>query len=182
MPTNKFLPDTSRCIRCTGCEAACKQFNEVPKGIRRLRVVTINEGKPGETNVPMPCMHCTKPPCLSACPVAAIYKRDDGVVLVNKDKCIGCGYCLYACPFGAPQFPDTGLFGSKGKMDKCTFCVEPFVQKDETGQLITREAKPRCAAFCGTKALLAGDIDAITGEYRKRIAGKLPSGAVPDVA
>ena len=83
MPTNKFLLDTSRCIRCTGCEAACKQFNEVPKGIRRLRVVTINDGKPGETNVPMPCMHCTKPPCLSACPVAAIYKREDGIVLVK---------------------------------------------------------------------------------------------------
>ncbi|MDD5615786.1 MAG: 4Fe-4S binding protein [Candidatus Methanoperedens sp.] len=182
MPINKFLLDTSRCIRCTGCEATCKQFNEVPKGIRRLRVVTINEGVPGETNVPMPCMHCTKPPCLPACPVAAIYKRDDGVVLVNKDKCIGCGYCLYACPFGAPQFPDTGLFGSKGKMDKCTFCVEPFNQKDENGQLIQREAKPRCAAFCGTKGLLAGDIAVITEEYKKRIAGKLPTGAVPDVA
>jgi formate dehydrogenase iron-sulfur subunit len=182
MPTNKFLLDTLRCIRCTGCEASCKQFNEVPKGIRRLRVVTINEGVPGETNVPMPCMHCTRPPCLPACPVAAIYKREDGIVLVNKDKCIGCGYCLYACPFGAPQFPDTGLFGSKGKMDKCTFCVEPFEQKDEDGQLIQREAKPRCAAFCGTKALLAGDIAEITEVYKKRIAGKLPTGAVPDVA
>lgn len=182
MPTYKFLADTSRCIKCTGCEAACKQFNEVPQGIRRLRVVTLNEGVPGETNVPMPCMHCTKPPCLSVCPVTAIYKREDGVVLVNKDKCIGCGYCLYACPFGAPQFPDTGLFGSKGKMDKCTFCVQPFVQKDQSGQLIEREPKPRCAAFCGTKGLLAGDIDAITEVYKKRIAGKLPAGKVAGVA
>ncbi|MDP2767077.1 MAG: hypothetical protein Q8O41_06475, partial [Candidatus Methanoperedens sp.] len=59
---------------------------------------------------------------------------------------------------------------------------EPFEQKDEDGQLIEREAKPRCAAFCGTKGLLAGDIDEITEVYRKRIAGKLPTGAVPDVA
>jgi len=155
--------------------------HEVPKGIRRLRVVTINEGKPGETM--FRCRACTaQNPMSFNLPVAAIYKREDGIVLVNKDKCIGCGYCLYACPFGAPQFPDTGLFGSKGKMDKCTFCIEPFEQKDEKGNLIQRDAKPRCAAFCGTKGLLAGDIDAITEVYKKRVAGKLPAGASPDVA
>ncbi|MBU4492336.1 MAG: 4Fe-4S dicluster domain-containing protein [Euryarchaeota archaeon] len=173
MPTYKFLADTSRCIKCTGCEAACKQYNEVPYGLRRIKVVTLNEGKPGETNIPIACMHCGSPPCMGACPVEAIYKRIDGIVLVNKDKCIGCGYCLYACPFGAPQFEGTGIFGSKGKMDKCTYCVQPYVQKDQSG-LIEREPKPRCAAFCACKGILAGDAEEISAEMRKRRGARIP--------
>lgn len=179
MTTYKFLPDTDRCIKCGGCEVACKQTNHVPYGMRRIRVVTVNEGKPGEMNVPMACMHCGDAPCIKACPREAISKREDGIVLVDKDKCIGCGYCAYACPFGAPQFEGTGVFGSKGKMDKCTYCVEPYHQKDEHGKRITREPNPRCAAFCATKALLAGDADEISAIYRQRAAMRLQRGEIP---
>jgi formate dehydrogenase iron-sulfur subunit len=174
MATYKFLIDWKRCIKCTGCEVACKQQNDVPKGVRRIRVVGLDEGKLGEEKmVPMSCFHCNDPPCVKVCPTTALYKRADGIVLTNKDKCIGCGYCLYACPFGAPQFPGGAVFGGRGKMDKCTFCVEPFVQKDGAGKLIQREPKARCAAFCATKALLAGDQAEISKKYRERVAAKI---------
>lgn len=178
MTTYKFLPDIERCIKCGGCEVACKQMNHVPYGVHRIRVVTINEGKPGEKNVPLLCMHCDNPPCVKACPTGAIYKREDGVVLTDKSKCIGCGYCAWACPFGAPQFLRGLPFTLNGKMDKCTFCVEPYHQKDKRGERITREPNPRCAAFCATKALLAGNSSEINEIYRKRVAARLQPGTI----
>src|SRR3972149_1876991 len=119
----KFYIDVKRCIECGGCEVACKNENNVPQGIARIRVVTVNEGQPGETNIAVPCMHCSKAPCVAVCPVDALYHRPDGIVHVNKETCIGCGYCLYACPFGAPQFPKGEPFGARGVMDKCTYCA-----------------------------------------------------------
>jgi formate dehydrogenase iron-sulfur subunit len=68
-------------------------------------------------------MHCSKAPCVAVCPVDALFHRPDGIVQVNKETCIGCGYCLYACPFGAPQFPKGAPFGARGVMDKCTYCA-----------------------------------------------------------
>src|SRR5206468_3848073 len=118
----KFLCDADRCIECNACVTACKNEHEVPWGINRRRVVTINDGKPGERSVSMACMHCTDAPCAAVCPVNCFYTTEDAVVLHSKDLCIGCGYCFYACPFGAPQYPRVGNFGSRGKMDKCTYC------------------------------------------------------------
>ena len=123
MARMKFLCDADRCIECNACVTACKNEHEVPWGINRRRVVTINDGKPGERSVSMACMHCTDAPCAAVCPVNCFYTTADGVVLHSKDLCIGCGYCFYACPFGAPQYPKVGNFGSRGKMDKCTFCA-----------------------------------------------------------
>src|SRR5258707_961165 len=123
MARMKFLCDADRCIECNACVTACKNENEVPWGINRRRVVTINDGKPGERSVSMACMHCTDAPCASVCPVTCIFSDADGIVLHSKDLCIGCGYCFYACPFGAPQYPRVGNFGSRGKMDKCTYCA-----------------------------------------------------------
>src|SRR6266446_2387999 len=123
MARMKFLCDADRCIECNACVTACKNEHEVPWGINRRRVVTINDGKPGERSVSMACMHCTDAPCAAVCPVSCFYTTADGVVLHSKDLCIGCGYCFYACPFGAPQYPKVGNFGSRGKMDKCTYCA-----------------------------------------------------------
>ena len=97
----KFLCDAERCIECNACVTACKNENEVPWGINRRRVVTINDGKPGERSISVACMHCSDAPCMAVCPVDCFYQTDDGVVLHSKDLCIGCGYCFYACPFGA---------------------------------------------------------------------------------
>ena len=123
MARMKFLCDADRCIECNACVTACKNEHDVPWGINRRRVVTINDGKPGERSVSMACMHCTDAPCAAVCPVNCFYTTADGVVLHSKDLCIGCGYCFYACPFGAPQYPRVGNFGSRGKMDKCTYCA-----------------------------------------------------------
>ena len=119
----KFLCETKRFIECNGCVTTCK--NEIDSSlewsIQRRRVVTLNDGEPGEASISVACMHCTDAPCAAVCPVDCFYTTDDGIVLHNKDQCIGCGYCLYACPFGAPQYPQEGAFGARGKMDKCTF-------------------------------------------------------------
>ncbi len=107
MARMKFLCDTKRCIECNGCVTACKNENDdaLEWGIQRRRVVTLNDGEPGENSISVACMHCTDAPCMAVCPADCFVHTEDGIVLHNKDLCIGCGYCLFACPFGAPQFP-----------------------------------------------------------------------------
>ena len=105
MARMKFLCDAERCIECNACVTACKNENHVPWGINRRRVVTISDGVPGERSISVACMHCSDAPCIAVCPVDCIYQTEQGVVLHSKDLCIGCGYCFYACPFGAPQYP-----------------------------------------------------------------------------
>jgi len=121
-------------------------------------------------------MHCTDDPCIAVCPVDCIYQTEDGIVLHDKDICIGCGYCLFACPFGAPQFPQDGAFGQRGKMDKCTFCAggpeEDFSEAERTKYGANRIAAgklPLCAEMCSTKALLAGDANDVSDIYRERV-------------
>ncbi|CAB5502960.1 Formate dehydrogenase-O, iron-sulfur subunit (EC 1.2.1.2); Putative formate dehydrogenase iron-sulfur subunit (EC 1.2.1.2) [uncultured Gammaproteobacteria bacterium] len=175
MARMKFLCDAERCTECNSCVTACKNENEVPWGINRRRVVTINDGIPGERSISVACMHCSDAPCMAVCPVDCFYQTDDGVVLHDKDLCIGCGYCFYACPFGAPQFPSTGVFGSKGKMDKCTFCNggpeedHSHAEEQKYGSNRIAEGKlPICAEMCSSKALLAGDGDEVANIFRER--------------
>src|SRR4030081_2703637 len=158
MARMKFLCDSERCIECNGCVTACKSEHDIPWGVNRRRVVTLNDGVPGEKSISVACMHCSDAPCMAVCPVDCFYKTSEGVVLHDKDLCIGCGYCFYACPFGAPQFPQAGAFGLRGKMDKCTFCA-----RLPEGKL------PACAEMCSTKALLGGDGDVIADIYRDRV-------------
>jgi Fe-S-cluster-containing dehydrogenase component len=178
MARMKFLCDADRCIECNACVTACKNENEVPWGINRRRVVTINDGKPGERSVSMACMHCTDAPCAAVCPVTCIFSTDDGVVLHSKDLCIGCGYCFYACPFGAPQYPRVGNFGSRGKMDKCTYCAGgggpeapgSIEEYEKYGANRMAQGKlPLCAEMCSTKSLLAGDGEIIAQIYKERV-------------
>ena len=176
MARMKFICDTNRCIECNGCVTACKNENEVPWGVNRRRVVTIDDGLPGERSMSVACMHCSDAPCMAVCPVDCFTQTADGVVLHDKDLCIGCGYCLYACPFGAPQFPQEGAFGVRGKMDKCTYCSggpgkgSAEEQYAKYGSNRLAEGKlPLCAEMCATKALLAGDGDAISNIFRERV-------------
>jgi formate dehydrogenase iron-sulfur subunit len=177
MARMKFLCDADRCIECNACSVACKNEHEVPWGMVRRRVVTINDGQPGEKSVSIACMHCNDAPCAAVCPVSCIYQTDIGVVLHNKDTCIGCGYCFYACPFGAPQYPQTSNFGTRGKMDKCTYCAGgPEAPHSEAelkkyGRNRIAEGKlPICAEMCSTRSLLAGDGEIIAQIYQERVA------------
>ncbi|MBP0484553.1 formate dehydrogenase FDH3 subunit beta [Sagittula salina] len=179
MARAKFLCDTDRCIECNACATSCKNEHEVPWGMVRRRVVTINDGEPGEKSIAISCMHCTDAPCVAVCPVSTLYQTDIGVVLHDKDTCIGCGYCFYACPFGAPQFPRATLFGTRGTMDKCTYCAggpEENGSEEEFrkyGRNRLAEGKlPLCAEVCSTRALLAGDGDEIGEIYRERVIAR----------
>ena len=173
----KFYCDDDRCIDCNGCAVACDEAHELPLGVRRRRGITLHEGEVGkEISTSIACMHCEDAPCSLVCPVDCFYIRADGIVLHDKDTCIGCGYCLYACPCGAPQFPRDGVFGAKGVMDKCTMCAggpEPTngeLEREEYGQNRISEGKvPVCAAMCSTKALLVGESAIIEQIYQDRV-------------
>jgi formate dehydrogenase iron-sulfur subunit len=179
MANMKFLCDTKRCIECNGCVTACKNENDdaLQWGIQRRRVVTLNDGLPGENSISVACMHCTDAPCMAVCPADCFERTEDGIVLHNKDLCIGCGYCLFACPFGAPQFPKQAAFGERGKMDKCTFCAGGPETEDNSEEERTKyganriaEGKlPMCAELCSTKALLAGDAAKVSDIFRQRV-------------
>jgi len=175
MARMKFLCDAERCIDCNACVTACKNEHEVPWGLNRRRVVTINDGEPGELSISMACMHCTDAPCASVCPVNCFVQTVDGIVLHNKDQCIGCGYCFYACPFGAPQFPSATNFGSRGKMDKCTYCAggpegtnTPEQYAKYGRNRLAEGMLPICAEMCSTRSLLAGDGATIGAIYKER--------------
>ncbi len=147
-----FFFDASRCIKCWACEVACKQWNGIKAGtLARRKVREYGEGTFPDANrlfVSQACNHCEKPACVEVCPVGAIHKREeDGLVVGNRDLCIGCQSCLKACPFDIPQYrPDDG------SMDKCDGCLE-------CGQ--TPEDKPHCVATCPTQALKWGTLEEI---------------------
>lgn len=176
----KFLCDLERCIDCNGCSIACDNGHEMPLDVRRRRVITLNEGKPGEEfSTSIACMHCTDAPCAQVCPVNCFYIREDAIVLHDKDVCIGCGYCLYACPFGAPQFPRGKAFMPKGSMDKCTMCAGGPEQTNSMEEFhkygqnrISEGRVPLCAAMCSTKALLVGESTEVDKIYRERVIAR----------
>ena len=154
MARMKFLCDAERCIECNACVTACKNEHEVPWGVNRRRVVTIQDGKPGERSISVACMHCSDAPCTAVCPVDCFYQTEQGVVLHSKDLCIGCGYCFYACPFGAPQYPQAGNYGSRGKWTSAHFvqavlkrtCLSP--NSKNMGATVWQRANCRCVRKC----------------------------------
>lgn len=160
MARMRFLGDAARCIDCNGCVAACHEAHSLPRGIDRRRVVTLDAGQPGERSLSVACMHCADAPCLAVCPTRCLYQAADGRVLHHQNLCIGCGYCLFACPFGAPRFPQADVFAARGSMDKCTRCAgapAPHEAGERDAERAARSRAPDCVTACATGALLAGD-------------------------
>lgn len=154
-----FYFDQTRCIGCFACCVACKDWHDVPAGRANwLRVCNVEEGEFPALFVAYlfyPCFHCTDPPCVAACPVGAISKRkEDGIVLVKRDLCLGgasCGKCKEACPYRAPQFGEE----EDAKMQKCNLCVERWQEKK----------KPVCVEACPMWALDAAPLDELRAKY-----------------
>lgn len=151
---NKYglVIDLERCIGCHTCTIACKLENSMEKG-SGIRVETIggpHRDTPGGEYpnlsmhfLPVPCMHCDEPPCLDACPLEAIFKREDGIVLVDEEKCDGCQTCLPACPYGVLIFDD-----EKEIVRKCTLCAHR----------VDEGVEPFCVTCCETEAIYFGDL------------------------
>lgn len=153
--------DTRRCIGCHSCTVACKVNNELPVDMIYNPVTTV--GPTGVfphlhmVHVPLLCMHCDNPPCVDACPTKASQRRDDGIVFVDDNKCVGCKACVLACPYGA-RIPNP----ETGSVQKCDFC------KDRVDQGLL----PYCVLTCHQKARTFGDLDDPSSEVYKLVHGE----------
>jgi anaerobic dimethyl sulfoxide reductase subunit B (iron-sulfur subunit) len=165
-----FHINTAQCGNCKACQIACKDKNDLPVGMLFRRVWQYGSGnwvKQGDFMVPngvfnygvsVACMHCEKAPCVEVCPAGAMIKRADGIVVVNQDQCIGCRYCEWACPYGAPQFDER-----KGVMAKCDFCQD----------LLAKGENPSCVDQCPMRAIEYGELSELRAKYGN-IAGVEP--------
>jgi Fe-S-cluster-containing dehydrogenase component len=142
-----LIVDTKDCVGCYACEVACKQEHNLPAGPRWIRVFPVSpkeiEGKLQLRYVVTHCVHCSQPLCKEVCPVNAISKRDDGIVLVDEELCTGCRECIEACPLGVMQFDE-----DKGLAEKCDLCVER----------IDMGLEPACVAACPSHCIYFGDV------------------------
>jgi tetrathionate reductase subunit B len=150
--------DINKCIDCKACTVACKTENNIPLVLDNYRN-WVTEGplrgkypKLGQSFIPGQCMQCGDPPCEHVCPTSATYINGDGIVLVDDKKCIGCKYCMTACPYDARYYNE-----KTGSVDKCTFCV----QRIYTGR------SPACVETCPTKVRVFGDLNDPESEVAK---------------
>jgi tetrathionate reductase subunit B len=154
-----MLIDLRRCTGCMACQVACKAENDVPLGIFRGWVTSTERGtypKVKKYFLPRLCNHCDKPVCMEKCPVKAISKRADGVVLVDRSKCKNLKMCVKNCPYGA-----LSTNPMENKAEKCTFCIH----RVEAGIV------PSCVNTCQGRARIFGDMNDSTSEIARLMAG-----------
>jgi Fe-S-cluster-containing dehydrogenase component len=159
--------DLSRCDGCQVCTEACTKMHNVPTGQAWIHVIKMQDARTNSAYwMPKPCFQCDNSPCTKVCPVSATFKREDGVVLIDQDRCIGCRYCMAACPYSTRWFTWTEPTHTseelamampydvemntphrKGVAEKCLFCPS----------LLRKGELPACAAHCSMGAIYAGD-------------------------
>jgi formate dehydrogenase iron-sulfur subunit len=156
-----LLIDVTQCVGCKECERACATANGLPQtegtDLSAERYTVVQSVKNDQAYVRRLCMHCNTPTCVSACPVGAFTKKETGAVLYDADKCLGCRYCLQACPFEIPRYEWGSLVP---RVQKCRMCYERVAAGSATA----------CSEACPTGATLFGERDALVAEARKRIA------------
>ncbi|WP_261836629.1 cytochrome c nitrite reductase Fe-S protein [Vibrio ishigakensis] len=156
-----MLHDENACIGCTACTEACREVNKVPEGVSRLEIERsepVGEFPDVEYRFTRTsCQHCENPPCVYVCPTGAAYKDETtGIVDVHHDKCVGCGYCLAACPY------QVRFFHPENKSaDKCNFCRDTNLAEGK---------QPACVESCPTTALIFGDLNDPSSDVSKAIA------------
>lgn len=172
--------DLRRCLGCGSCVMACKVANGTPPGVFWLRPVYREVGKYPYARidaVPMSCMQCNDPACQKVCPTGATQIREDRIVTIDDTKCVGCRFCMIACPYGSRSFLDgerTYFPGCKtpfeevkyqrhkvGVVSKCDFCIERREQQ---------KLNPACVDVCPCNARYFGDLDDPNSEVSKLIA------------
>jgi len=176
-----FLIDTNKCADdCDACVKACNEENGLhghgrpETDAQWIRKVTLKNKETQHTkSLPMMCQHCAYPPCVDVCPTGASFKRADGIVLVDKHICIGCRYCMMACPYKARSFVHEMLYDQvpeaprgKGTVESCTLCVHR----------VDRGDIPACAEACAKTqegpAILFGDLNNPDSDIAKRLANE----------
>ena len=154
MAQKGFHHDMSECIGCKACQIACKDKNNLKVGALYRRVYDLETGKfpsPRVGHISLSCNHCEQPKCVQNCPTGALQKReDDGIVLHDRDKCIGCRLCTWSCPYNAPQYKE-----EIGKVGKCDGCAD----------LVAKGENPACVDACVMRCLHFSDIDQLKQEY-----------------
>jgi phenylacetyl-CoA:acceptor oxidoreductase 27-kDa subunit len=181
-----MVADLRRCVGCQTCTAACRHANATPPGVQWRRVLDMEFGEYPDVQrafVPVGCQHCDEPACMTVCPTTATKKRDDGIVTVDYDLCIGCAYCAVACPYQARYKTNRASFAYGAAMPseaqrhnsaqlavatKCTFCadrVDAGLAKGLTPG-VDPEATPACVNACIADALVFGDLDDGQGKVR----------------
>src|SRR5690606_1891663 len=155
-----MLVDMRKCIGCQACTVSCSVENLPPVGQFRTTVLQYEVDKPDGSapamvSLPRLCNHCDNPPCVPVCPVQATFQRTDGIVLVDSERCVGCGYCVQACPYDA-RF----INRETQTADKCTFCEHRL----EAGLL------PACVESCVGGARVIGDLNDPDSEINRRMA------------
>lgn len=171
-----FYFNSNTCIGCRTCEIACKDKNNLPTGTNWRRVTEYGEGSWRTENgeqVPagvvsyylsVSCQHCASPPCMEVCPASAIWKDNEGIVHVDKEKCVGDQACLAACPYDAPQFES-----DKTEMSKCDMCADLFLIGEN----------PACVDACPLRALDWGEMEKLREKYGTITAvSPLPDGSI----
>lgn len=163
-----FVIDNRSCIGCHACSTACKSENSVPLGVNRTWVKYTEQGRYPDVRRHFQvtrCNHCENPPCVTICPVSAMFQQPDGIVSFEGDACIGCKACLQACPYDAIYIdPDSGTAA------KCHYC----------GHRVSQGMEPACVVVCPTHSIIAGDLDDPDSEIARARAAQETSVRKPE--